>query len=480
MTVKYWVTALSMLSALGSVKSDIVRKPLNSGVAFEYGQIFNSVDFFSTPEKVDEFTMHKTIGWFTQSATVDEKFDVTVGVGAMFFYFYPHEGYVYSRVPLSAVSLTQASGTYTFGDVENPKAKLSFGLLPYKYNDNAKNLGEYLFRSTPYPSTTMNGSWEVVNSSYAKLWGLMLEKSIFDGKWKNDLLLTMSMGWPLYDLSPAYVTNFKVNSFFEIGAGVNFFHLIPNRSSITTPKNKGQFDAYFNYNGKDYYANEFYYKKISDFYTEPTLGNDPVKAQEFLATSKLVDSLNKAPIKPKYSYYTVQGPELMIHFACNFSSILGESLDFKVYGEAALLGVVNYPVFYENRMNRMPIMLGLNIPTMGLLNELGVEFEYWNNPHINSYANEIVSGWDVDAPIPDYKSELGVLHSDPSKPNTNDDLSWSIYAKKEIGKSFTGYIQIAKDHIRPIYLSDVATPLNSDIFFDKKGWYYAARIQMGI
>lgn len=476
---RFGFPVLALWAGLGAARAELVRHPLNGGVAFEYGRISDAIDFFTTPQKVDQFTIHKTEGWFVQKATLNERFDITVGMGAMFFYFFPEEGFDYSRSPQSAVSLTDASGAYAFGDPQNPALKLSFGLMPYKYNRDSKNLGEYLFRSTPYPSTTVNGGWETVNSSTSKIWGAVLEKNLLDGKWKNDLLMTMSTVFPLYDISPAFVTSYNFGGILELGGGINFSHLIPNQGKVTTPRNKGIYDAYFTYQGRDYYANDAYYKKIGSFYADPEGGNDPQKAAEFNARAALVDSLNKAPVKPAYGYYTVQGTEVMGRFSLDFKPWLGERADLKVYGEACLLGVKNYPVFYDKPMERMPIMFGMDIPTFGLLDQLGAEVEYWKNPYINDYASESVTGWTVDAPVPDYVHEVDGLHIDPSKPYTKDDMKWSFFAQKSLGSSFTAYAQVARDHIRPVYALSY-NPLASDILLDNRSWYYAFRIQMAI
>ncbi len=476
---RFGTQVLILSAALGVANAELVRHPLNAGVAFEYGQVSKAIDFFTTPQQVDQFTIHKTLGWFVQKATVDERFDITIGMGAMFFYMFPEEGYDYSRSPQSAVSLTEASGAYTFGDLQNPSLKISLGLLPYKYNEDSKNLGEYLFRSTPYPSTTVNGGWETVNSSRAKIWGAVAEKNFFDGKWKNNLLVTMSTVFPLYDISPAFVTSYKFGGMLELGAGVNLSHLIPNQGKVTTPKSKGVYDAYFNYQGTNYYANKSYYDKIASYYADPAGGNDAAIAGQYTAKALLVDSLNNAVAKPSYSYYTVQGTEVMGRFSMDFKPLLGENADLKIYGEACLLGVKNYPVFYTDPLERTPMMLGVDIPTFHILNKLAVEVEYWKNPYINDYASESVTGWEVDAPLPDYSHEVDGLHIDPSKPYTKDDFKWSVFAEKSLGSSFTAYVQVARDHIRPVYALS-SNPVPSDILLDNKGWYYAARIQMGI
>jgi len=465
----------------GNVYSDVVRQPLNVGAALEYGQVFNSRNL-TTPDLVipnDKYTLKRTIGWVVQSATIDERLDLVAGLGGMFLYLYPDEGYAYQHSPLSAVALAQASSAYTFGDLSNPTAKLTAGFFPYKYNTDSKNIGEYLFRSTPYPSTTTNSSWDLVNSaaggsSKTKIWGTTLNAKFLNGKWNNDLLLTVSDFYPLYDFSPAYVTSFQLTSMLQIGGGVNFYHLIQDNPKINQKKINS--NAYFNYQGKDYYAfSEYYFLSASN-----QTGADSLAS---LATKKLVDSLvsvaQPESIKVALNYYTVSGTLMMARFSVDFKPVFGENVDFKIYGEASVLGVKNYPVFFEKIMNRVPMMLGVNIPTFKILDCLNVEMEYWNNPYINSYFN--VSSQSLLGAIPDYKHEAGALNLDPTKNYTSDDFAWSVTAQKSVGKNITLIGKVARDHLTLLNFGQgYGTDLQHDIFPNMKGWYYVFHVQAAI
>jgi hypothetical protein len=61
--------------------------------------------------------------------------------------------------------------------------------------------------------------------------------------------------------------------------------------------------------------------------------------------------------------------------------------DFALYGEAAQLGLKNYPIFYTRLSERRPVMLGASIPTFGLLKNLSVEVEHLANPTVESIAS---------------------------------------------------------------------------------------------
>ena len=474
------LATVSTLAALATDgRADVVRQPLNVGAALEYGQIFHSGNLVSGQFPIDKYTMKRTIGWVVQSATIDERMDLVAGLGGMFLYLYPDEGYAYQHSAISAVSVVQASSSYIFGDLKEPDAKLTVGFFPFKYNPDAKNIGEYLFRSTPYPSTTTNGSWDLVysaggNSSKAKVWGANLNKNLFDGKWKNDLLVSVSDYYPLYDFSPAYVTSFQATSMLQLGAGVNFYHLIKDDPKINTRKKFT--NGYFNFQGKDYYAFSDYYKQAASLQH----GADSLAS---VAAAALVDSIVPADGGPSLiplNYYTVSGTLMMARFSLDFKPILGENVDLKLYGEASVLGLKNYPVFYEKMMDRVPLMLGLNVPTFGLLDVFGVEMEYWKSHYINSYFN--VSSQSALGAIPDYGHEASkALNFDPTKDYTRDDFAWAITAQKSIGKNFTVIGKVARDHLTQLNAGQgFGTDLQHDILPDSKGWYYVFHVQAAI
>ncbi len=483
--------------------AEVDLKPLHAGIALEYGKMQN-LTYLKNAGNSEQFTINRTVGWISKEATINERLDVNLALGGLFFQFFPfNKGFDYAKVRNSAVSIGQASAKYTLGDLKDPALAISFGLFPYKYNPDSKNLGEYLFRSTPYPSTTINGSWDLINSSYAKTKGLLLEKDLLEGNWKNDLIVSLSAEtYPLNDLNLAYTTSFKFG-IVEIGAGVNFNNLLPNSPSLTTPKSP--YNSYFTYTDpitkQDtvYYADDTYYSQNKLYFageaSKKRLAGDLTSADALDAMAAgygkratLVDSLNKAEkgytdsvtagqrpdtgASLNRSYYTYKGTLLMGRASLNLGSLINEKVDFKLYGEVYVLGWDNYPIFYENRSERMPLMLGMSIPTFGLLNNLNIEMEYWKNRYPIIYVKALVPGM----PMIDYGEMSPTI--DITKPYTKDDIKWSVSAKKSIGQYMTINAQVANDHTRPIRYDFAPYPYET--MLDLKSYYYILQLQVNM
>ena len=66
---------------------------------------------------------------------------------------------------------------------------------------------------------------------------------------------------------------------------------------------------------------------------------------------------------------------------------------------------------------------------------------------------------------------------DTSSIETEDDIHWSIYAKKSLFEGLDLFVQVASDHMR--VLSFNAEPGDIDVTRKPNQWYYLARLQMG-
>ncbi|MDB5106628.1 MAG: hypothetical protein JWP91_4317 [Fibrobacteres bacterium] len=474
--------------------ADVALKPLHAGLAVEYGQM-KGLTFFEPGGNAENFTINRTIGWISQSATIEDRMDVNLALGGLFFQFFPfNKGFDYSKVRNSAVSIGQASATYKFGEVSDPSLAVSVGLMPYKYNPDSRNLGEYLFRSTPYPNTTINGSWDLINSSYSSTKGVLVEKDLFGGKWKNDLIVSLSDEvFPLNDVNLAYVTSVRLG-FLELGAGINLNNILPNSPALSTPERN--FNSYFTYNGVTYFGDDLYYKQAGKFFageakslrdSKSATAADSARANQldqidtsYIRQGNLVDSLNRAdtagaPSRLKRDYYTFKGTLLMGRASLNLGSLISDKVDLKLYGEVDVLGWANYPIFYENRNERMPMMAGMTIPTFGLLDNLAIEVEYWKNRYPIINYKTLQNG----LPIVNFDAMNSPSKSiDITKPYTSDDLKWSVSSKKSVGKYFSIDAQIANDHTRPIRFD--FSPYKYDTMLDKNSWYYILRLQVNM
>ena len=161
-----------------------------------------------------------------------------------------------------------------------------------------------------------------------------------------------------------------------------------------------------------------------------------------------------AHYNPSVDYFTFKAIKLMARASFNIQKMMPIAIlnpeDLKVYGEVDLLGVKNYPGVYDDRTERMPIMLGVNLPTFRLLNTLSFEVEYFRNgnpddmgsqqaklnpayaynavPDNNSQDNGGGLGNKPNAAQQDYYSVL--LKDDFD--NHRDDWKWTLYAVKQV------------------------------------------------
>jgi hypothetical protein len=178
-------------------------------------------------------------------------------------------------------------------------------------------------------------------------------------------------------------------------------------------------------------------------------------------------------------YYTFRGFKGALRASVDVGALLNHPKvrpnDFKVYGEVALLGFEDQPFYYEDKLARMPVMAGLNVPTFGLLDRLSAEVEYRKSKFQNSIYGmnrelNPVPVTDIDGAKAGY-NYLG-------KENTNDDLRWSFYASRNLTEGVTLTGQVASDHMRHpdfwgVFGYQPATR-------NTKDWYYVVRLDFGM
>jgi hypothetical protein len=314
---------------------------------------------------------------------------------------------------------------------------LQLGYFPFKYNPQATNLGEYLFRSETYPN-------HLVNEFYfaeTRLLGTRLGGTL-KGAGTNlhgNLFLTSEMTYPVQDFSLAGLVSADVlNGAIDLGGGIQFQRLIPVDTKRTTPRTE---------------------KNIS-----------------------YADTVNHDT-----TYYSYSGTKMMARICFDIKkllpmSILGEE-DFKVYSEYAILGLKDYDRFYDNISERMPFMFGMNIPGFKLIDLISLEFEYYTNPYYNNNRNQLYA--DIDNTMPAVPNVSKDPSTDPTQNGgygvvtTGDHRwKWSLFAKKRIGKNFEIIAQAARDHSRfqdPMNRQTYYT-YDGDVTLSAKDWYYQFRL----
>jgi hypothetical protein len=139
---------------------------------------------------------------------------------------------------------------------------------------------------------------------------------------------------------------------------------------------------------------------------------------------------------------TYRGDKLMFRFSVDPKAVLpgdifGEN-DLKLYGEVAVVGVRNFPNYFEHIEDRMPFVLGFNFPGFKFVDLINTEWEYCSNKWAYSPEN-VYSNSNSSKSVPKPISLFGM---------TQNPWRWSVYVKKTLCNGHFGIIaQAARDHM---------------------------------
>jgi len=324
----------------------------------------------------------------------------------------------------------EARVTYTDSLFNAGKFQLTMGSFGYAYNPDVKNLGGYLMRGYVYPGA--------IESGFGTVFGALARYE--QGKFRNDVILKSEELRPAYDLSLIDVISYRVIPGLELGAGVNFYRLIPRDPDLTTPG----LQCTGSYGQCSYVVDSSGNLVASPNSSNPT--QDTITGS--LAGTKLMARFSA-------------DPKALFGFDRLGSLVLGKQ-DLVLYGEWALLGLKNYPVFYDDPLRRMPVMLGFNLPVFGQLDYLSLEVEYYasKNSSDNSSAN-FCGGW---VPRQNDDSVYG-----------RDDWKWSVNAAKSLLTNLQFSAQLANDHLRTGGWHN-APNSGSEALRTPKDWYWTCKL----
>ncbi len=450
-------------AALGEGRAATLAAP-RFFVNYEVGQIEEAHPIDPNNIRVDKEILHHAAVWTLQEARLSDRSKLFLGVGGAYYYVFP-------RAPIatdpnvnskrSAFGLTDAHGEFTFvraEEEENHYLQLKAGIFGFKYNPDAKNLGEYMFRTWTYPTIVYTGGLEVVNSAGVQLSGLDL--STKTGMFTNDLMVTLQTEHaPIFGLSLTDLASVKFG-ILTLGAGFmldNLYH--PDKKVLKSHENGNKWYAIAG-GGTHPAGEKLAFKEYTDLKAGGLLqGNDTL----------VVDS----------GYYSFAGQKAMLRATLDFGKLLPEHLvsegDLRLYFESILLGVKNYPTYYEHPFERTVNLIGFNFPTFRILDVLSLEFEYaptpWkmstDRPHGGALAVPIGEGSNLSA---------------GSFPNENhyyrDDWKWTFLVKKSLYDGLAIYFQAANDHMR--LLDNFSSQSQFEIFQTPKHWYWAFSLKYAI
>jgi hypothetical protein len=380
---------------------------------------------------------------FLMKARFSEKLLVSTGMGIVERH-YPSGsiGENGGRTPfLWSPFMVNADFNYAWWDSEGSKLALTGGYFPYTYNPDVKNLGLYLLRGPVYPGILISGFETKHTRPMSNNLGFRLQH-IAGGFEQNLILNSETELYPLFDISPAYVASVKFGNALRIGAGVNFYHLIPISSKITSPDS-------FAYDGTD---------RPSDYNGDPSS-----------RTWIYVDT-----VAQDTTFLSFAGTKIMVNASFDpkafFDSESFGPEDMKLYGEIAIIGLeMNkaYKAIYGDYKHRMPVMVGFNIPMFKLLDHLSIETEWYGAKFKDDLAR-------YQSTTGSYHSPLPVANS--SKLNlSRDDWKWSLHAQKTIGQIRIS-AQAANDHSRS---GGTLTSPGSEweaFYITPTDWYWMAKV----
>jgi hypothetical protein len=248
---------------------------------------------------------------------------------------------------------------------------------------------------------------------------------------------------PYYDASLSVIGSIDFNKLIKhvpvtLGLGVQFAHLISVDKKQTTPK---------------------------DVSTQYVDGNDT-------------------------GHYTFRGTKLMARLCFDPKEFIPCTLfgpeDCKLYAEASILGLENYPkndsiTFgmgtykniwgYDTLTNKIPVTIGFNIPAFKVLDVIALEVEWYGCPYPNNYSKEIGVGINPSLPIPS-------AYDRQQNYTVQDNWKWSVYAKKMFAHDHFGVIvQCARDHTRLQSLVDEAMNVELEEAMSLKSqWYWMTKL----
>ncbi|MBN2189113.1 MAG: hypothetical protein JW699_06640 [Chitinispirillaceae bacterium] len=338
----------------------------------------------------------------------------------------------------TTVSLANAQGIMTYGDKDDYTLEFAAGVMPYKYNNEVKNLGEYLFRSGCHPAFVVTS----FDNAYATMTGLKIGLTRADLLSLDLFLSTETQFLPTLDWSVSLLAGYKPVPCLEFGAGVMFDRLLPVDTTRESPSGPGN--------------------EQNRYFTEDR----------------------------DTGHFSFSGTKVMARFTFDplalftddfFQGMFGKE-DCKIYGEAAVLGVRSITAYdrildpitglpldsglmkdplknyYSNIKKRIPVMVGFNLPTFsGFFEELGeeeplwrlfaldylsLEVEWYGWPYPLGYGD--VNNFRVMYPIP--PSVPDFPGGDPLAYEEKDNWKFSVNFKKTVIKGFSIAGQVARDH----------------------------------
>ena len=411
------------------------------GFVFMQGGQFVNYKYRST--NFSHKWLQKNVMGFCLDAKVHPRLDIHVTSGVFLTYNTIQQNMIsqpdnLTNAPVGGFLLDRAELVlHCSPDPSSALINVGIGYWNQKYNHDARDLGEYLFRSGAYPGYIYQYGFD---ECFYHLAGIHVSSTLFDS-WYNEILLTSELDLaPYTDFSVAFLSDVSLlNKVFDIGAGIQWYRCFSADPDQTTPK------AVVKGGIIQYVAPNYYLDSIG-------LNTDGFTVYDT-------------------SWYTYAGTKVMARVCFDPKPLLGFDIfgpeDCKIYSEAAILGLKNYPkntelsvntanrpiseFGYENILDRIPRMVGVNVPSFKLLDLLSLECEYYGKRYVNAVpvtTGNKTGNYEPATCLPVSKPDGGYGEYDSlyaQRGATN--WKWALYVKKTMFNNFSITAQAARDHI---------------------------------
>ncbi len=455
--VRFFIAiALATTSAMGDARPGF--DGFQAKMALEYGHLMHgeyrrTIGLQTQATSLDLVALNRNIVSLNYHAQAGENWDYQAGLkGIIWWPFSTEIGEPGSRTIRVEPHLSILKIRWGAGNNQDNSSFLEFGFIPYKYNRDARNLGEYLYRSGTYPGDVVTtDGYQFMDHAYYDAYGIHARYSALDGLLAHDVnLFSEPFLEPIGDITPAYEISFNFSR-IEIGAGAAYNRGLSYRPSKSQPNEE----------------NNLYIEVPAD----PAKGYTYYKGPFLGAPSEVRDD----PAKPYLVLHrwTQRGLKLMARASIDLGNLLPEESrspeDLRFYGEVAVLGVEDQPYYYETIRNRIPIMFGMNLPTFRALDLFSVQVEHYDAKFNNVSQSDRVSVpiWTV--------ANYATMDLDTYTPSK---WRWSVYGKKNLNRLLNVNFQIASDHLR--LRNVLSTRSDYDLTQNPKSWYYLLKMEIGL
>lgn len=427
-------------------------------MGLEYGHLWSgeyrrtiSTRTSSTP--LDLVALNRNIITLDYRTQAGESWTYFAGLkGILWWPFSTEIGEPGSRTIRVEPHLSTLKARYGSQEEDGSGSFLEFGFIPYKYNQDARNLGEYLYRSGTYPGDVVTtDGYQFMDKAQYDAYGAHARLSTLGGLLTHDFNLFLE-GFlePLADITPAYEAGLKAGG-LELGFGAAWNRGIAFRPSKNRPQDE----------------NNLYIEVPAD----PVKGYAYYKGPFLGAPSEVRDDAAK-PYKVLHRW-TQRGVKVMARAAYDFGTFLPEDIkspgDGRVFVEMAVLGIEDQPYYYEDINQRIPIMAGVNVPTFKILDLFSAQVEYYDSRFNNVSNSDRISLpiWTV--------ANYATRDLDTYTPSK---WRWSFYGRKRLNRLLDLRAQVASDHLR--LRNVLSTRSDYDLTVSPKDWYYLLKLEMGI